>query len=257
MCSTLSSVVTSLAEPFATFQTYGERGHSPLFLFCDHAFSYMPETYNGLRLGPGALSTHIASDIGAADLTYALADAFEARALLCGFSRLLIDPNRAAERDDSIPLVSDGVVIPGNRDLSYDERQKRISEFFEPYHQKLDAELDRHIALFANPLIVSVHSFTPVWEGKERPWEAGVLWKWDEPTALRLIAGLEAQGYAVGDNEPYSAKLYNYTIDRQVGPRNICHVTLELRQDLIDTAEGVARATDLLTGVLRGLIESR
>ena len=227
------------------------------FLFCDHAFNALPEECGGLGLSPELLASHIALDIGAADLTCALAERLAAPGLLCGFSRLLIDPTRSLDRTDLILSESDGVAIPGNQDLPPGARHRRITDYFEPYHERLDYEIEQICAAHEDPLIVSIHSFTRRLnvDPQDRPWHVGVLWGHDEATARAFMDRLgHRDGLIVGDNKPYDAREFNYSIDRSVAPLKLRHLTLEIRQDLISDAEGVARMIALLEEEIRALM---
>jgi predicted N-formylglutamate amidohydrolase len=241
------------------FQTHGTFGEAPIFFFCDHATPRIPDEFHNLGLDARFLQTHIAYDIGAKDLTLALADHFGARAITSDFSRMLVDPNRSMDRDDHIPAVSDGIEIPGNQGLTAVAREERIHRFFEPYHQALAEEIDAARGALSDPLLVSVHSFTPRLHTthEDRPWHVGILWAHDEPTAKRFITALRerAPDYRVGDNEPYDARGFNYTIDRHIKPLGLRHLTLEVRQDLIADAQGIAAMSRLLAGAIGDLME--
>lgn len=235
----------------------GGMGTPPLFFYCDHATNAIPPDYGGLGLAPHILETHIAWDIGAGALTRALSAAFDAPGLLCGFSRLLIDPNRSLDRADLLMEVSDGIEIPGNRDTAPGERHRRIRHFFEPYHERLDYALDMLCQNVGDPLIVSVHSFTRRLntERQDRPWQVGVLWNHDPETARRFIGILRAQtDFQIGDNQPYSALEFNYSVDRHVASRRLRHLTLEIRQDLVADTGGVTAMAGLLIDALSILL---
>src|SRR5262249_11700790 len=151
------------------------------------------------------LSRHIAWDIGIADLTRHLARAFDAVAVLSVYSRLVVDCNRRLEDATSIPPVSDGVIVPANQNLSADERERRLAQAFRPYHDAIDRMIAARRADGAAPAVVSMHSFTPVFDGFERPWHVGVLWNRDPRIPVPLMAALgKISGLVVGDNEPYS-----------------------------------------------------
>ena len=216
----------------------------------------MPRRLAGLGLDPAALRLHVAYDIGAAALTRRLAALLEAPAVLSHFSRLVIDPNRVLDHETSIPEVSDGIAVPGNRALSGGERRRRVAIFFAPYHRALAAALQRRLERGRLPALVSVHSFTPVMEGLSRPWEIGVLWNRDGRLALPLIEALRARGLVVGDNQPYSgATPFGYTMQHHADPLGLPQVLLEVRQDLIDTQPGVETWARRLAEVLPPLLD--
>ncbi len=204
----------------------------PLLLLCDHASNALPP--GGLGLDPALLSTHIAYDIGAAAVTRALAVAYGAPALLGSWSRLLIDLNRGEDDPTLVMKLSDGSIIPGNRTADAAEVARRIARYHAPYHAAIDAELDR---IGQGAVLVSMHSFTPSWKGRPRPWETGVLYDLDVRLAKPLMARLAEAGFTVGDNEPYSGALEGDTLWRHGTCRGLPHVLIEMRQDLVGTGE--------------------
>ena len=239
------------------FNTEGEFEETPAFFFCDHATNFVPSHFDNLGLDHRYLETHIAFDIGALELSRTLSRRYGARLAWCGFSRLIIDPNRSKDRSDLIPEISDGIEVIGNSELSEADREARTRDFFEPYHHALAGEIGMSLARFDDPLIVSLHSFTPALhtDHKPRAWEVGVLWSHDEPTARAFMANLaKSSEVIIGDNEPYDARGFNYSVDRHVKPHKARHLTLEVRQDLIGDAAGVARMADLLERPIGDLI---
>ncbi len=235
-------------------------GSTPYFVFCDHAANAIPAAMNGLGMPDDLLATHIAWDIGAGALAAALGEALDGALFTCGFSRLIIDPNRALDSNDLIPATSDQIPVPGNQMLSSAARQDRIDRFHIPYHQQLGAALDDFTARHAQPFIISVHSFTNRLMGSadDRPWKLGMLWRCDEPSAKAMIRHLEAAtDWPIGDNEPYDARVFNYSIDRHVCPRNLAHLTIEVRQDVIGTDHDIVRLAMVLADGVRAIANSR
>jgi predicted N-formylglutamate amidohydrolase len=205
-------------------------GKSGLLFLCDHASNALPE--GGLGLAPGLLATHIAYDIGAAAVTRALAAAYGAPALLGRWSRLLIDLNRGADDPTIVMKLSDGSIVPGNRDTDAAEVARRIAAWHAPYHAAIDAELDR---MGPHAVVISMHSFTPAWKGRSRPWDVGALYDRDMRLSAPLMARLAEAGFTVGDNEPYTGALEGDTLYQHGTLRGLPHVLIEMRQDLIDS----------------------
>lgn len=232
-------------------------GDAPVFIFVDHASNAVPPAYDDLGLPVDILATHIGWDIGAGALGLALAKRMRAKALFCQFSRLLIDPNRSLDKPDLVPSEADRIPIPGNQDMQAAERHHRIECFHQPYHEQLELALDQICRDHQDPLIVSVHSFTPrlLGDAQMRPWHVGLLWREDEDSAQKLMRRLrEDAGYTVGDNQPYDARVFNYSVDRHVGPRGLRHVTLEVRQDLVSNEADVDRVAGKLGPALTSLL---
>jgi predicted N-formylglutamate amidohydrolase len=213
---------------------------APSFVFaCDHASAALPADAHGLGLPPSAFTRHIALDLGAADLARALGERFTAPVVLAPFSRLYIDCNRRLDDLTSIPETSDGTAIPGNQRLSPEARAARARLAFHPYHAAVAAAC----AQVAKPILVAVHSFTPALaSATPRPWNVGVLWDRDAAFAVPLLGALRGAGHCIGDNLPYSLRHpARYTLERHGEAWGRHHVGLEVRQDLLLAAGGVAR----------------
>jgi len=243
-------------EPPA-FESVNPEGRAPFLLICDHASRRVPRSLDSLGLDDAVLRRHIAWDIGAAAVARLLAARFEAPLLLSGYSRLVIDCNRALEHPGSIPAASDGVAVPGNAALGAAERRRRADALFRPYHRAIDAALARFREAGRIPALVSVHSCTPVFNGFERPWHIGVLWNRDGRIAEPLLAALRREPeLVVGDNQPYSAREepQGYTVKHHAERHGYPHVSLEIRQDLIDTRHGVAEWASRLGAALAPIL---
>ena len=238
----------------APFHRLAAEARGPLILLADHASNALPEVYGTLGLPEAAFTRHIAYDIGVGELVTSLSEQLDMPAVLGGFSRLLIDPNRGADDPTLVMKLSDGDIIPGNRLADTAEVDKRKATYHEPYHAAITEVIDEALAHSVKPLLVSIHSFTPSWRGQVRPWHCGVLWDEDETTARALMASLKAMGdLTVGDNEPYSGRLKGDCMYTHGTSRGISHALIEIRQDLISDAAGIADWTRRLTPVLSSL----
>ncbi len=242
------------AVPLAT-RLLRPDGDPKALLLCDHATNRIPTDLGALGLGTEDLKRHIAWDIGAADLTAALSDQLGVPAVLANFSRLVIDPNRGLDDPTLIPALSDGTIIPGNRDLPRESILERIRSYHAQYHAAVEAAIARAKSQGMEPVLLSIHSFTPVWKGFARPWHMGVLWNRDGRIARPLIARLRAEGdLVVGDNEPYSGELEGDCMDRHGTRNGLPHALIEIRQDLIDTVPGPACIAARLGPLIRQAI---
>lgn len=226
-----------------------------LLFVADHASNHIPESYRNLGVDEAHLQEHIAWDIGSLDVARGVRNRTGGRLLHAPVSRLVIDLNRAPDHPGLIPESSDGILIPGNMNLSNEERQRRLELFFHPYHNTLSAELDTMLETEDKVALVSVHSFTPRMNGQVRPWHVGILYNQDDRLACRAIDWLRREpGLVVGDNEPYSGRLLNYTMDRHAEARGLPYLSIEIRQDLISTPEGVEDWSERLSALLRFLL---
>jgi predicted N-formylglutamate amidohydrolase len=241
-------------EPPA-FEVINAEGNAPLLLVCDHASNRIPGALGGLGLQPEALRLHIAYDIGAADLTRRLAARLDAPAVFAGYSRLVIDCNRQPGDPQSILAISDGIVIPGNRALSAADQEARAKACFWPYHHAVEQLFARLRRRGPEPLLFSVHTFTPTLGGEDRFWDAGILWNRDPRMAVPLIAMLrQVEGLAIGDNEPYAGTDLAYTLNLHAGTAGLAHAAVEVRQDHCEAPEQLDRWAEILGDALERLL---
>jgi predicted N-formylglutamate amidohydrolase len=232
-----------------------------LVVVCDHARNALPPGYGSLGLPAREFERHIAYDIGVEPVVRGLCARLGVPGVVAGFSRLLIDPNRGLDDPTLIMQVSDGAVVPGNTGLDAAERARRIGLYYRPYHAAIDRLLDAATASGRPPAVLSIHSFTPSWRGVARAWHGGVLWNRDGRFALPLIERLRRDAdLVIGDNEPYSGGLPGDTLDTHATARGLPDALIEIRQDLVSEAAGVAewveRLSALLPGIVDGIVDS-
>ena len=242
-------------EP-AAVEVVREQGPSPFFFTCDHAGRLLPRRLGDLGLPASELVRHIAWDIGAAAVAHALAEHFDACLITQAYSRLVIDCNRHLDDPTCILAVSDGEFVPGNHDLSREQKLERARSIFHPYHEGVDHRLRRFVDDGKIPALIAIHSFTPIFNRTSRPWQIGVLWDTDPRIPVPLMEKLrQVPGLVVGDNEPYSGRApADYTIDHHAEPGGLPHVSIEIRQDLINTPEGADRWSNILGRALEEIL---
>jgi predicted N-formylglutamate amidohydrolase len=242
-------------QEFPAFETIEGRNDLGLLILADHAMNRLPPAYGDLGLDPSAFRRHIAYDIGVEPLTRSLAAALGAPAVMSCFSRLLIDPNRGEDDPTLIMNISDGAIIPRNYPMSRQEADFRLNSFHRPYHDAVASAIHAiEEATGKAPLVISMHSFTPIWKTTVRPWHAGILWDSDPRAARPIIDALAAQpGIVCGDNEPYDGALKGDTMYRHCLKVGIPHALIEVRQDLIADAAGAMEWTERLSPILEGL----
>jgi predicted N-formylglutamate amidohydrolase len=224
----------------------------PALLVCDHASNRVPARLGGLGITPADLETHLGLDIGAADVTHRLSERLGLPAVLCGYSRLVVDCNRRLDDPSAYPTCNDNVVVPGNQGLTHENRQQRADALYWPYHHAVRAALVGLEAQVRAPALIAIHSFTPTMGNVDRPWHVGVLWDSDPRIPVALLDFLRAlPDLVVGDNEPYSGKHpHDFTIDYHAEAGGLPHVSIEIRQDLISNADGIARWSNILAEAL-------
>ena len=225
------------------YRQVGEAGPAELMCVADHASNFVPE---GIELGidPKLLDEHIAVDIGVSGVADRLARRHGIPAHIATISRLVCDLHRKEDEAAVVPTESDGHLIPGNIGANI---ERRMALYHRPYHNALGEMIER----VRPKLLLAVHSFTPelATSSQERPWEIGLLYNQDDRAARHAIRLFGEQGLTVGDNEPYSGKQLNATMDRHAEARGIPYLTLEIRQDQIATEAGQARWATLVADV--------
>jgi predicted N-formylglutamate amidohydrolase len=226
---------------------------SPFFLTCEHAGKIFPLKLGTLGLDPHHLDRHITYDIGAAGVARGLSRLLDAHLVMSTYSRLVIDCNRWPAAPDLIPTVSEDTDIPGNLDIDEREVHARTDEIFLPYHDTISDALDEREEAGRTTVLVAVHSCTPVFHGVSRPWHVGVLHEHDQRLANIMLELLHGEGHlCVGDNEPYyMTSDKDFAVPVHGHHRELPHVELEIRQDLIETAAGQEDWAVFLAGILR------
>lgn len=217
----------------APFRLLGTPRFGGILVVSDHASNRVPEDI-ALGIDPAALIRHVAIDIGVAEVGAIMAQRPGIAAFKGNVSRLVCDLNREPEAAGLMPEASDGHAIPGNVGA---DRAARIARFHAPYHAALEALLQD----VPPALILSLHSFTPrLVNGSPRPWQVGVLYNEDGRGARIAIPLLEAEGLTVGDQQPYSGRELNYTMNRHAEADGRPYLGIEVRQDEISHPAGQA-----------------
>jgi predicted N-formylglutamate amidohydrolase len=224
----------------------GEPRAGGILIVSDHASNRVPEDID-LGIDPALLQQHIAIDIGVSGVAQAMAASAGYAAFLGNVSRLVCDFNREEHQPATIPIASDGHAIPGNA-LDHEAHEDRLNRFFRPYHAKLADLLEQ----YRPALVLSLHSFTPQLEShpeQERPWQVGVLYNEDDRAARIAIPLLDAEGLCVGDQQPYSGKLLNATMNRHCEAYGRPYLGIEIRQDQIGDNRGQSAWADRLVRI--------
>ncbi len=256
--------ITPAGEPLssdeaAPFEVVNAGVMAPLLIVCDHASARIPVPYGDLGLRPFDLTQHVASDIGAASLARGMAERLRAPCVLSNFSRLLIDPNRPPGHAQSVLAHSDGVDIPGNRDVTAAQAALRAKTFFWPYHRAVSQAIERLLERDISPTLVSLHTFTPLLGCRSRPWHAAVLWNRERALAHAMLGALRREpALLIGDNEPYDGRSpLGFSMRHHGDTRALANITLEIRQDLVSTNEGAAHWAERLARAIGDVLFSR
>jgi len=243
---------STVFAPFDIVEGDRKRG---IVLLADHARRDLPDDYGSLGLPAAEFDRHIAYDIGVEAVTRELAGLLDVPAVIANFSRLLIDPNRGEDDPTLIRQLYDGTVVPGNYPIAPEERERRLDRFYRPYHDAVGAMIASVAQASGRaPFIFSVHSFTPVMQGRQRPWHVGILWDLDDRVARPLIDMLaQDKNLIVGDNEPYDGALRGDTMFKHAIVNGLAHALIEIRQDLIGEDEGQRQWAERLAPMLEAI----
>jgi predicted N-formylglutamate amidohydrolase len=221
-----------------------------LLLTCEHASERLPAPFSWPLPDRRLVGTHWAFDLGAREVTFELARALDASAVLARFTRLLVDPNRDESHPDLLRRVAEGEPVLLNRAVSASERALRVARFYRAYHDALDEELAR----VKPKRLLSIHSFTPNYEGEVRKVELGVLVDEQEAEAHALGEELARSFSGVAYNEPWSGKAgLIYSAATHAERHGAIALELEVRQDLAMDAAYRARLVSVLAAYFSAL----
>ena len=241
---------------------YARARHSgivgPWVFVCEHASPEIPEEFSNLGLDAKSLSSHIAFDPGAFELMQQMAALLGGATVHQSVSRLLYDCNRPPEADSAIPSKSEMYEIPGNRSLNSDERKRRISLFYGPFRRLLEDVLNGYSDGVGSPILVTVHSFTPVYFGKIRDIDIGILHDSDKRLADALLSSLEdCRKFDIRRNEPYGPDDgVTHTLREHALTRNLLNVMIEVKNTLLQTEENRQQIAVLLSRHLKLAIDN-
>ena len=236
------------------------RGASTLVILCDHASNRIPERYGDLGLTPSERLSHIAWDPGALAVSRVLSDLLDAPLVESTVSRLIIDCNRALDAPDLIWTLSERTRIAANENITAEERDYRIAQYHRPFHGAIDVLLEARRHAGVETMVVCMHSFTPVFLGKKRPWPIGVIHGRDErfTKAFRDAMAVERPELNIGWNEPYAAlNGVTLTLEKHGDGRGLEATMIEIRNDEILSPEGVGQWAGLIARSLQHAREER
>jgi len=223
-----------------------------LLIVADHASNYIPEKYNNLGLEKKDVITHKAYDPGVKELAINLSNKLNSQLVLGQYSRLLIDCNRDEDDPTLISAISDRKIILGNKKITKQEKNYRINKMYRPYHEKIKKKiLENKINM-----IISLHSFNPIFKGKKRFLKYGILSNQDRRLSDLIISELKKNKNIVGDNEPYKGSLIGDTLYKHALKRGIHHSLIEIRNDLLSNVKKIDQVSNLMYRVINKSIKS-
>ena len=223
-----------------------------LLIVADHASNYIPKKYNNLGLKKKDVINHQAYDPGVKDLAINLSYKLNSQLVLGQYSRLLIDCNRDEDDPTLISAISDRKIILGNKKITKQEKNYRINKMYRPYHEKIKKKiLENKINM-----IISLHSFNPIFKGKKRFLKYGILSNQDRRLSDLILNELKKGKKIVGDNEPYKGSLIGDTLYKHALKRGIHHSLIEIRNDLLSNVKKIDQVSNLMYRVINKSIKS-
>ncbi len=218
---------------------------APLVFVCEHASNHIPEKYGNLGLEEAVRESHVAWDPGASAVARRLAEALEGPLVESAVSRLVYDCNRPPEAPDAMPARSEIHEIPGNRALGEEARAARTAEVYEPFRRLLSETI---AARPLPPALITIHSFTPVYHGRARDVEIGILHDADSRLADAMLESApQFTSRKVARNAPYGPEHgVTHTLREHALPTGLLNVMIEIRNDLIASEEDQAEMADML-----------
>lgn len=236
----MEEILTRLLQPSEPppLEAVNPDGKSDFVLVCEHAGRQIPRALGDLGLPESELLRHIAWDVGARDISLGLSRLLDAPLFMQIYSRLVCDCNRRPDVATFIPEMSETTLIPGNIGLTREDRERREKEIFWPFHDNVASVLDARRRAGRKTLLITIHTFTPVFKGVARPWEIGVLFNRDRHFSHAVLDYLRSNThYDVGENQPYSVgDETDYAIPVHGEARNLPCVEIEIRNDLTSGA---------------------
>ncbi len=228
-------------------------GTGGYLLVCEHASNHIPAEYDNLGLDETALHSHIAFDPGARAVALALAGRLDAPLIAQCASRLLHDCNRPAASEDATLAMSDRIAVPGNQHLTLEQRRQRSERFYHPFHAAVEGQLDAMISSGIDPVIVTIHSFNRLYLGNSRSVEFGILHDQDQRLADEMLTLAHAwPGIDTRRNDPYGPEDgVAHSLHVHGEARDLLHVMLEIRNDLIATADDQVAWADRIAELLQ------
>jgi predicted N-formylglutamate amidohydrolase len=235
----------------------GQNASGSFVIVCEHASRRLPEKLGDLGLDAEALESHIAWDPGALSVAQTMARNLNSTLVYQRFSRLVYDCNRPPEAPDAMPVTSEIYTVPGNQDLTQADRDQRTKALYVPFRAALAEVLADRQSRGLPTVLVTVHSFTPVYRGKHRGVEIGILHDADTRLADNMLGAARDNGlYVVQRNEPYGPQHgVTHTLKEHGLANGLLNVMIEVRNDLIQDENSQGVMADFLTGlVLKGMM---
>ncbi len=236
-----------------SFEITNSQGQSSCLLVCEHASNFIPDPLANLGLDTELLHSHISWDPGAVEVARRISRALDAPLFSACVSRLVYDCNRPPSASDAIVAFSEVHEIPGNQALTQQQRLQRIARIYQPFRDNLSELIKQRAANQQSTILITIHSFVPVYKGVQRTLDIGILHDSDTRLADALLAPTDdPEAFIMRRNEPYGPEDgVTHTLKEHALPNGLANVMIEIRNDLIADAEGQQRLADFLAEKLQ------
>lgn len=238
---------------FDVARVHNTDGAAPVLILCEHASCDIPDRFGGLGISPDVQRSHAGWDPGALDHAQRLSRALNAPLVAGAVSRLVYDCNRPPDAPDACTPQSEVHPIPGNQGLSAAARAERAALIYAPFCATVDAV----IADTAPRALITIHSFTPVYNGVQRPVQIGIVHDSDARLADPLLIALADAPFRVARNDPYGPEHgVTHSLRKHALSRGMLNVMIEIRNDLLETPADRLRIAHLMTAALRRALDA-
>ncbi len=233
------------------------KGNGRFVLVCEHASKFIPDKFDNLGLSVKARESHVAWDPGAFDVAVGLSKILDAPLVTSGISRLIYDCNRPPTAKSSIPERSETFNIKGNTNLNKDEVSERAEKYYFPFRNALSECLGSHSRRVKSSILVTIHTFTPVFHGRERKVDLGIVHDSDNRMADGMLNALAASSMNIERNQPYGPRDgVTHTLKEHGNRRGIASVMIEIKNDLVVTLEDQLEISQVLASALNFAAEN-
>jgi predicted N-formylglutamate amidohydrolase len=219
---------------------------------CEHAGNLVPIAYRYLFDGADeVLESHRGWDLGAEGVAVSLAAKLQAPLHCCYTTRLLVEPNRSIGQPDHFSTYTQA--------LSAAQKNELLHAYYHPYRKKVIQDIRQR----EKPVLhLSIHSFTPIWNGVERAVDIGLLFdperKLETTCITRLKETLESllTGYQIKFNAPYRGIDDGFTtyLRTQFADERYAGIEIEINQKFAGS-DRMAAIVEALTRSISSLLD--
>ncbi|QYX58663.1 N-formylglutamate amidohydrolase [Roseovarius sp. SCSIO 43702] len=228
-------------------------GAGPAVILCEHASNRFPPAFGTLGLSEDDRQSHAAWDPGARAVALGLSRALDAPLVASTVSRLVYDCNRPPDAPTAMPAQSEKIAVPGNAGIDPAAQQARIDAVYTPFTRAVTDLLARRRAAGRPTALVTIHSFTPVFNDRPRAVELGILHDSDTRLADAMLDMAHALPHRrIERNAPYGPQDgVTHSLALHALPNALPNVMIEIRNDLLQTPEDETAITGEILTLLR------